>query len=265
MKIKIAAAQTADESDYKVNLAKAEQYMKEASAQGAKLILFPEGFMAAFPSGTPAEVKLQAAQTMDGPFVTSMCSLAAQYGLWTVFGMSEPCDESHSYNTTVIVNDQGSVAATYHKTHLYDAFRHRESDLTKAGDTLFESVETPFGRIGLMVCYELRFPEIARYEVLKQKADILLIPTMWIKGKRKAEQLRIMTCARALENNVYAVMCDMCGEYSVGGSCIIGPLGEVIEELGEEEGLLVAEYDSEITDKVRSIVPALATRRPELY
>lgn len=265
MIVKVAAAQTADNGDYRVNLAKAEKYITEAAEQGASLILFPEAFMSVYPRGTDAATRLAASQTLDGPFAAGMSALAKQHKIWTVFGMNEPADEDHNYNTTVIFNDNGEFVSKYRKTHLFDAFSYRESDHTLPGDHLFEAIDTPFGRLGLLVCYELRFPEIARYETLDQKADILLVLAAWNRGPKKAEQMRMFIQTRAAENNVFAVLSDMCGEICEGKSCVVDPFGTIIKELGEEEGLLIAELDMDYLADVRRRIPALGHRRPELY
>ena len=109
----------------------------------------------------------------------------------------------------------GDIVQVYHKTHLYDAFGFKESDNIKPGDKFFEPIDTPFGKIGLFVCYEVRFPEIARYQ-RKMGADIIIMPTAWVKGDLKSHQFRTLITARAIENTVYLCACDLCGVDSMG-------------------------------------------------
>ncbi len=250
MKYKIALAQTEYCTDNKTNLEKAEVMIQRASKEGAKLIVFPEVFIAA--------------SSMNEANVHAMQELAAKYNLWVVFGMYETADKKRNYNTTLIVDDNGKIISKYRKTHLYDAFSYRESDLNKAGEELFEPIDTPFGKMGLMVCYELRFPEIARYQALKG-AELIVVPTAWMKGEGKGEQLRVSTLCRAMENVVFVAMCDMTGKSRTGESVVADPMGKVLGELGEEEDVLIVEIDTEKITECRKILPLLENRRPEIY
>lgn len=264
MKYKIALAQTESCSDNKINIEKADVMMQRASKEGAKLVVFPECFIAAFSAEETGENKIKAAQKIDGENVKAMQKLAAQYHLWVVFGMYETADEERNYNTTLVLDDQGEIISIYRKTHLYDAFSYHESDFNKAGDKLFEPIDTPFGKLGLMVCYELRFPEIARYQALKG-AELIVVPTAWVKGNGKSEQLRVSTLCRAMENVVFVAMCDMTGDIRVGESIVADPMGAVLGELGKEEDALIVEIDTEKIAQSRKILPLLENRRPEIY
>ncbi len=255
MKYKIALAQTESCSDNQINIERADIAMKRSSEEGAKLIVFPECFIAALSKET---------QKIDGANVKAMQKLAKQYRLWVVFGMYETADEKRNYNTTLIVDDQGRIVSVYRKTHLYDAFSYRESDFNKAGEKLFEPIDTPFGKLGLMVCYELRFPEIARYQALKG-AELIVVPTAWVKGKGKSEQLRVSTLCRAMENVVFVAMCDMTGDIRVGESVVADPMGAVLGELGNEPDVLIVEIDTEKIAECRKTLPLLENRRPEIY
>ena len=156
------------------------------------------------------------------------------------------------------------MVATYRKTHLYDAFGYKESDTNKPGDKFFEPIDTPFGRIGLFVCYEVRFPEVARYQRSKG-ADIIIMPTAWAEGKLKSQQFHTLIDARAIENTVYMVACDLCGAGSLGESCVVDPMGVNIALAGENEQLLAAVIDTDRIEEVRKKLPAYKDRRPELY
>ena len=265
MKFKIALAQTAACENSEVNIEKAGEMAARAAAEGAGIIVFPEIFLAAFPAGAGLEDKRRAAAQMDSPYVSRMRAYARENGIWVIFGMYMPAEDSDkNYNLTVVIDSKGEIIKSYKKTHLYDAFSYRESDYNAAGDSLFEPIDTPFGKIGLMVCYEVRFPEVARYAALKG-ADMIIMPTAWFDGEGKAEQLDILVRCRAIENTVFVAMCDMCGKGRVGESKVVGPLGNVICQAGSTEELVIAEVDMGILPKVRETVPSLSNRRPELY
>lgn len=250
------------------NLKKAQRAVAQASERfRPDVVVFPETFMSFFPTATDQEAYLATAQSLDGPFVTEMRALAKQYGVWLIFGMNEAVEapaDRRSYNTVVVLDAAGEMVSSYHKTHLYDAFGNRESDFNKAGDRLFEPIDTPFGRIGLFVCYEVRFPEVARYQRAKG-ADILVMPTAWAAGKLKSLHFRTLITARAIENTVYLLACDQCGGNSIGESVAVDPMGVPIASAGEGETLLAAHIDLDRVDEVRAKLPAYGNRRPELY
>ncbi len=268
MKSKFVLAQLSNVGDAEVNLAKAKEYMAKAFEEyHPDLIVFPEVFMSHFPVGTPKDVVIAAAQPVDGPFVTALREEAKRYGMWVICGMSEAVedpDDPRKYNTTVVLNSEGDLISTYRKTHLYDAFGYKESDTNKPGDKFFEPIDTPFGRIGLFVCYEVRFPEVARYQRSKG-ADIIIMPTAWAEGKLKSQQFHTLIDARAIENTVYMVACDLCGDGSLGESCVVDPMGVNIALAGENEQLLAAVIDTDRIEEVRKKLPAYKDRRPELY
>ncbi|WP_194610745.1 carbon-nitrogen hydrolase family protein [Clostridium vitabionis] len=251
-----------------VNLKKAEDAVERAvSLYHPGLMLFPECFMSLFPGKTDRKTRLGTAQALDGPFVTGMRTLAKKYGIWLVFGMNEkvedPADD-RNYNCSVMIDGNGEIVRTYRKTHLYDAFGYRESDEYKPGDALFEPIDTPFGRVGLFVCYEVRFPEVARFERARG-ADILLVPTSWVKGDLKSHQFRTLVTSRAVENGVYVAACDQCGGAQMGESVVVDPMGVPVSTAGEAEILLPAYIDTDRIAQVRKKVASYEGRRPELY
>lgn len=261
-------AQMSSDGQPEVNLEKA----KKAVAQAAELyhpdvMVFPELFMSFFPVGTDHEITLGTAQTLDGPFVTGMRELARQYHTWLIFGMNEAVEDpadNRNYNATVVVNSEGELVSSYRKTHLYDAFGYKESDTNKPGDRFFEPIETPFGKIGLFVCYEVRFPEVARYQRSKG-ADIIIMPTAWAAGKLKSLHFRTLITARAIENTVYMLACDQCCPDCIGESVAVDPMGVPVASAGEAETLMAVHIDLDRVDEVRAKLPAYKDRRPELY
>jgi predicted amidohydrolase len=268
MKSIFVLAQLASDGIPEVNLNKAKDVINNACEfYHADVVVFPECFMSFFPSGTENSIKLSTAQTLDGPFVTEMCKQAKKHKVWLIFGMNETIEDPNdhrNYNTTVIINSEGEIVSSYRKTHLYDAFGYKESDSNKPGEKLFEPIDTPFGRIGLFVCYEVRFPEVARYQRSKG-ADIIIMPTAWIAGKLKSHHFRTLITARAIENTVYMLACDQCGPDTIGESVVVDPMGVPVVSAGESEELLVAYIDTKRVEDVRKKLPAYKDRRPELY
>ena len=155
MKSKFVLAQLEQKGLPEENLENAKKAVAEAmELYKPDLMVFPECFMSHFPMGTDRATCLGTAQTLDGPFVTGMKALAKDNGIWIIFGMNEKVEDpsdDRNYNCTVVINSDGEIVSTYHKTHLYDACGYKESDDNKPGDHFFEPIDTPFGKIGLFV------------------------------------------------------------------------------------------------------------------
>lgn len=263
--MKVAIAQLTSTMDKAENLQKAVTYIAKAKASGADFVILPEMYLApATPKTgvTPAQV----AEPLDGPFVTGLAQAAREHGVYVVCGMYEKIDHdpNRAYNTTVFLNRSGELIHTYRKTHLYDAFSFVESDAIAAGDNPYQVVETEFGKIGLMVCYEVRFPEIARQFAL-QGADILFVPAGWVAGAMKEDHWETLVRARAIENTMFVCAADQVGNIFAGRSLIVDPMGVVLASAGEEETLIVAELDLDRIQRVRSKLPSVANRRAEFY
>ena len=268
MKGRFVLAQTASARDPAVNLEKAEELARRAFVEyRPDVLVFPEMFMSFFPWETDPETVLAAAQSLDGPFAAGMRALAKRYGTWIVFGMNETAEDPEDRrcrNTIVVADDRGELVSVYRKTHLYDAFGYRESDLVRPGDRLFDPIETPFGRIGLFTCYEVRFPEVAR-DQRRKGADLLLMPAAWASGELKSLHFRTLVTARALENGVYVLACDRCGAGTVGESLAVDPMGVTLACAGQDEALLLVCTDTDRVAEVRRRVASFDQRRPETY
>ncbi len=263
----IAAAQLQSSAVPEENLEKACSAIERAARRGAKLIVFPEVYMAWLsPTEMRAERARSVSQPLDGPFVRGLRQAARAAGVWVISGMLETAQETADkvYNTTVVIDERGELLTCYRKTHLFDAFGYRESDVYERGDSLFEPLETPFGRLGLFVCYELRFPEVARYQAARG-VDLFIVPSGWVNGSMKEVHWRHLVMARAIENTAYMIACDQVGNQYMGRSLLVDPLGVVLAEGPEGEGILYAEVDLQRVEQVRGVVPSVAHRRAELY
>ncbi|HLI87078.1 MAG TPA: carbon-nitrogen hydrolase family protein [Ktedonobacteraceae bacterium] len=262
-----AAAQMQSSAVPGENLAKAEAAIGIAAERGARLVVFPEIFMAWLaPDEFKAARARQISQPLDGPFVRGLTGAARRAGIWVVAGMLETAagTEDKTYNTTVVIDDQGRLVTYYRKTHLFDAFGYKESDVFAAGEKLFDPLETPFGRMGLFVCYELRFPEVARCQAARG-VDFFVMPSGWVNGSMKEVHWRHLIVARAIENTAYMITSDQAGHQFLGRSLIVDPMGVVLAEGTEGEGMLYAEIDQHRIAEVRGKVPSVMHRRPELY
>lgn len=228
------------------------------TAQPADLVLFPEAFMCDF--GNPGTDISEFAEPMDGPYVDRLTELAAKSGTTLVAGMFETSeDPGRPYNTLAAVDVNG-LRATYRKIHLYDSFGYKESDRLLPGAIEPVVVEVAGFKVGLMTCYDLRFPELAR-ELTNQGAELIVVPAAWVAGPGKVDHWRTLVKARAIENTVYVAAVGQPGPRYTGHSLVVGPSGELLAEVGDGDRLLQTSLDRQRLEEARSSNPSLANRR----
>lgn len=262
----IALAQCGSLPDISANLMLAEHYILEAKAAGAILVVFPEYFM--FPCTEDIQAYINNAQAVDGCFTSRMKQLANRHKIWILFGMNEKSDSSNDkkcYNTLVLLNSNGVIHGIYRKTHLFDAFNWQESSHTLPGDALFIPISTPFGKLGLGTCYDLRFPEVARHAA-RLGADLLIYPSAWVHGEQKVVQWKTLLAARAIENTITVIGCSQyIQDTFIGQSYACDPFGRVLAEGSEKQELLLVPVSSEVNEHARSLIPSLNNMRKDLY
>lgn len=257
----LAVVQFAPHTDIDANLAALTARVRDAAAQGARIVVAPEYSM--FALGRLDERALAAAQPLDGPYVTALAELAAETGVYLVAGMVEtaPPGDDRIHNTLVVLGPDGSLRTHYRKVHLYDAFGQRESEVVAPGPVDEPALFTADGlTFGLQTCFDLRFPEGFR-RLAVAGAQVLLLPAQWIPGPGKVDQWTTLLRARAIENTVYLAGADQCGPRGAGASMIVDPAGRVLAELADAPGIAVAELDAGLVDRVRRTNPSLALRR----
>ncbi len=220
------------------------------------LVVLPEAFARDF--GEAGSDVGPYAEATDGPFATEVARVADARGTTVLAGMFEASDDpARPWNTLVM---RGAVTADYRKIHLYDSFGYRESDRLSPGE--ISALTAGFGdlTVGLMTCYDLRFPEQAR-ALVDAGADVLVVPSAWVAGERKVDHWRTLVRARAIENTAYVVAVGQPGPRYTGHSMVVDPLGDILVEAGEEPETLVATLDREVVEQARRTNPSLANRR----
>lgn len=258
--MKISVAQFAPTGDVFENIETLDRLAGQAKADGAELVLFPEESMLAI---TRAGDGFKDAVARDWTrFVQRLSFIAAGHGIAVVAGGYESNGDDAPFNTVLAVDATGAIVSTYRKIHLYDAFSFKESSRITAGPADQRSTFELGGlTFGLMTCYDIRFPELAR-DLALQGADVLLIGAAWYKGEQKLSHWRTLLKARAVENTVWVAAAGTAGESTIGYSAIIDPLAHPVDYLEDEpEGLVTAEVTRQRVDEVREFLPVLANRR----
>ena len=262
---KVAVVQIQSSTEKKENLRRALELVKDSKSAGADLVVFPEFLMAFSPSSQTAKELAEIAEPLDGPFITALKEAANATRTAIVATIYETCSTADRvYDSAIWIDSAGSLAAIYRKLHLYDAFGFRESDKFAAGTELASTVRLEDGQYGMMICYDLRFPEMARMLALSG-ADILLAPSGWVQGELKVDHWQTMIRARALENGCYVIAPDQVGNIYIGHSMIVDPLGRTLVDLGDRERVEVIEIDFKLVQDTRAKLPLLQNRRTDIY
>lgn len=260
--IAIAVAQFAPGDDPDANLEQMARLAGDAANRGAMMVVFPEYSSYFSPTMAGADAVAHA-QTLHGPFVRALAELGAELGIHLVAGIVErvPDDDHRVANTLVALNDQSELVAHYRKVHLYDAFGQRESDWIVPGP-IEQPATFAFGgfTVGLQTCYDLRFPEVTR-RLVDAGAELILLPSAWVRGPLKEAHWRTLITARAIENTVYVAAADQAPPIGVGNSMVVDPMGVEVVTLGENTGVAVAWITPARVAEVRRVNPSLALRR----
>jgi len=223
---------------------------------GADLVVFPEAFQRDF--GEPGSDLSAHAEPADGPFGAALAEAAAAHATTVVAGMFETSpDPARPWNTLLA---RGAVDAAYRKIHLYDSFGYRESDLVRAGEPQPVVVEIGGFGVGLMTCYDLRFPELGRL-LVDAGAEVLVVPAAWVSGSHKVDHWRTLVRARAIENTAYVVAVGQPGPRYTGHSMVVDPLGAVLAEAGSGEETLLVTFTRASLVEARHTNPSLLNRR----
>jgi len=265
--MKIAALQMVSTPDVTRNLAAAARLLREAAAAGAQLIALPEYFCF---MGARDVDKLAVAETAgDGPIQRFLADEARALGVWLIGGTVplKTADPAHARNACCVFAPDGALAARYDKIHLfhYDNGRERydEAAVLEAGT---EPVVVQVGplRVGLSVCYDLRFPELYR-AMMAPPCDVISVPAAFTFTTGRAHW-ELLLRARAIENQCYVIAAAQGGSHengrrTWGHSMVIDPWGEVLAQLPEGEGVVAAEVNAERLAAVRTQLPALEHRK----
>ena len=268
-KIKSAAIQMSTVADKMENVRPVKTYLEKINDENPDFVILPEMFCCPYQT----ENFPIYAEKEGGPVWQQLSGYAKQYGIYLIGGsMPEKDAEGNVYNTSYIFDREGKQIGKHRKVHLFDidvkgGQTFKESDTLTAGDsdTVFD---TEFGKIGVMLCFDIRFPELSRMMV-NDGVKVIFVPAAFNMTTGPAHwELSFRT--RALDNQIYMVGCaparDVSAGYiSWGHSIVTDPWGRVTGMLDENEGILLAELDMDYEEQVREELPLLKSRRKDIY
>ncbi|MGU3413424.1 deaminated glutathione amidase [Enterobacteriaceae bacterium C34A] len=255
--MRVAAGQFVVTPDWQSNARTCVSLMQQAAASQTALLVLPEALLAR--DDNDPDMSVKSAQALDGGFLQLLLMESQRNTMTTVLTIHVPTTEGRAANTLVVLR-AGDIIAQYQKLHLYDAFSIQESKRVDAGDALPALIEVEGMKIGLMTCYDLRFPEMALAQAL-QGAELLVLPTAWVRGPLKEHHWATLLAARALDTTCYIVAAGECGNKNIGQSRIIDPLGVTLAGAGSAQQLIYADVHREAIRQVRDQLPVLKNRR----
>lgn len=262
--VRVAAIQMASGPNVTANLAEAERLIAAAVKQGAKLVALPEYFAI---MGLKDTDKLAVKENIGkGPIQSFLSRIAKQHKIWLIGG-SIPlvCEDANKVrNSCLVYDDKGKQVARYDKIHLFGldlGMEHYQEDTTIQPGTEIVVVDTPFGRLGLSICYDLRFPELYR---AMPHVDIIVVPAAFTATTGKAH-FETLIRARAIENLAYVIApaqggYHLSGRETHGDSMVVDPWGVVLDRLPRGSGVVMANINRDYQSSLRSSLPALKHR-----
>ena len=264
--MRVALCQLAVSPDPDVNLKRVADALRQSA--GADLAVFPEATQARFGS----DLRAIAEPADTGAFCTGLSALAAEQEITLVAGVFEPAPDGRVYNTAVVFDAAGSLVATYRKLHLYDALGVTESNEVAPGHSQV-ALDLAGARVGLEICYDIRFPELSRALAI-DGARLITVSAAWASGLGKEEHWVTLLRARAIENTVWIAAAAQVPDpdaqptkapTGIGRSMLIDPLGVIRADLGSAPGVTVVDADLSYVDTVRQTLPSLANRRDDVF
>lgn len=257
MSINAAAIQfNVKQGDVDANLAYIREALPRVSAHGANLALLPEMWSSGFAYKNLNELALR-----TDKIVGELLEISARLKMVIVGSMPEPNGDK-VFNTVYLV-DNGKLAGVYRKIHLFSLLGE---DRAFSGGDSWLLADTSIGKIGVIICYDLRFPELSR-RLAVEGAQVICVPAQWPKPRQ--EHWRTLLRARAIENQLFIVSCNACGTIGkldfFGMSMIIDAKGELLAEMGENEGEIVASLDLQTMNDWRAQIPCFNDRKPGCY
>jgi len=263
--MKAAVVQFKASTEKQKNLGKIISYIKNAASKNAKICAFPE-FMMFYTNSTQTSKQLASlAETINGNFVTTIAKAAKENQIEVIGSFYEKSrKKDRVYDSSFIIDKSGKVISTYRKIHLYDALGFKESNKMVPGSKIAKPVKTILGKTGMMICYDLRFPEMSRLLAVAG-SEVLVVPSAWVKGNMKEEHWITINKTRAIENGCYVIAPDQVGNIYCGRSLVVDPYGKILLDMKKKQGIGFVDINLNKVKQTRKILPLLKNRRIDIY
>ncbi|CAB3403560.1 unnamed protein product [Caenorhabditis bovis] len=269
----IAVCQMTSDNDLEQNFEAARSMIERAGEKKCEMVFLPECFDFI---GRNKNEQVDLAMSVDGDYMRRYRELAKKHNLWLSLGglhHKDDADPAHPWNSHVVIDSQGNTRAIYDKLHLFDLeipgkVRLMESEFSKAGAEMVEPIETPIGKMGLSICYDVRFAELSIWN-RKKGAQILTFPAAFTLTTGLAHWETLLR-ARAIENQCYVIAAAQTGKHnekrlSYGHAMVVDPWGAVVAQCSERVDMCFAEIDLSYVDELRTMQPVYSHRRNDLY
>jgi predicted amidohydrolase len=263
--MKVAVVQFKASTNKETNLKKIINYISKAAQNKATLVAFPEFMMFYTDSSQTPKQLANLAERINGNFVNTIAKTAKQYRIQVIGSFYEKSTKKNRvYDTSFVINKTGKVISTYRKIHLYDALGFRESDKMTSGSKITKPVKTSIGKVGMMICYDLRFPEMSR-SLASSGSEVLVAPSAWVKGDMKEEHWITINKTRAIENGCYVIAPDQVGNIYCGRSVVVDPYGKILLDMKKKQGIGYVNIELKKIKQIRKVLPLLKNRRTDVY
>ena len=263
--MKVGVVQFKASTNKENNLKKIISLISKASSKNATLCAFPEFIMFYTNSSQSSTQLAKLAETINGKFVSAISNAAKENHIQVIGSFYEKSrKKKRVYDTSFIIDESGKIISTYRKIHLYDALGFRESDKMTPGSKIAKPVATSIGNVGMMICYDLRFPEMSRLLAVAG-SEVLVAPSAWVKGKMKEEHWISINKTRAIENGCYVIAPDQVGNIYCGRSLVVDPFGKVLLDMKKKQGISFVDIDLKKIHETRKVLPLLQNRRTDVY
>ena len=263
--MKVAVVQFKASTNKETNLKKIINYISKAAQNKAKLVAFPEFMMFYTNSSQTPKQLANLAETINGNFVSTIAKAAKENHIQVIGSFYEKSTKKDRvFDTSFVIDKSGKVISTYRKIHLYDALEFRESDKMTAGAKIAKPVKTSIGKVGMMICYDLRFPEMSR-SLASSGSEVLVAPSAWVKGERKEEHWLTINKTRAIENGCYVIAPDQLGNIYCGRSVVVDPYGKILLDMKKKQGIGYVNIELKKIKQIRKVLPLLKNRRTDVY
>ena len=263
--MKVAVIQFKASTNKDENLKKIISYIEKAASKNATLCTFPEFMMLYTKSSQTSKELANLSETVKGNFISDISKAAKENHIQVVGSFYEKSSKKNRvYDTSFVINYSGKVVSTYRKIHLYDALGFKESNKMMPGSKIAKPVATSIGKIGMMICYDLRFPEMSR-ALAVAGSEVLIAPSAWVKGPMKEEHWITINKTRAIENGCYVIAPDQVGNIYCGRSLVVDPYGKILLDMKKKQGIGFVDVDLKKVKQTRKILPLLKNRRTDTY